>query len=695
MLGVDYYPEHWPEARWATDARLMRDAGLQVVRLAEFAWARMEPAEGEFDWDWLDRAVETLTDTGLQVILCTPTAAPPAWLTRGYPDTLPVDAQGRRRSFGGRRHYCANSPDYRQHTRRVVGAMATRYGQHPRRVVGAMATRYGQHPEVIGWQIDNEFGGGQTARCYCHNCVAAFRIWLQRRYGGLDALNEAWGTVFWSQTYTDWTQIEPPALAVERPNPSHVLDYYRFSSDSWVDYQQIQIDLLRAKTNGAQFVTTNLMGLFSDLDYYKLAQPLDFITWDSYPTGQSERWREMLYASGGADHAYDVGDPAITGLAHDLMRGAKDKPFWIMEQQPGHINWADYNPAPRSGVVRLWTWDDIAHGADTVVYFRWRACLYAQEQYHSGLLRHDGQPASGLHDVQAMSREQQVMAAIQGTRVLAEVALLHSYDDLWAIGLQPHNRDFGYLRHLFTYYRALQRAGVPVDIAPPTRDLSRYKLVIAPTLFLVDETISENLRRYVEQGGHLLLSVRSGFKTKDNRVVDTALPGLLADLVGTTVEEWHSLPPGVTVPLELADLAEQPLTITIWAEALQPVTAEPLGRFVGGALDGRPAASLNRFGDGEVVYLGAWADDRLADALLARLLSRARVEPVAAVPAGVKVMRRAGDGREFVFLLNFTDAMATAKLSMTGYTDALTGEPRGPSVEVPARGVVICQRQQV
>ncbi|MDH4135461.1 MAG: beta-galactosidase [Anaerolineae bacterium] len=685
ILGVDYYPEHWPETRWATDVRMMRDAGLQVVRLAEFAWAKIEPAEGEFDWDWLDRAVETLASAGLQVVLCTPTAAPPAWLTRNYPDILPVDDRGRRRSFGGRRHYCANSPTYREHTRRIVGAMATRYGQHP---------------SVVGWQIDNEFGGGQTARCYCHNCVAVFRRWLQRRYGHLDTLNEAWGTVFWSQTYDDWIQIEPPGLTVEKPNPSHVLDYYRFSSDSWVDYQQIQIDILRAKTNGAQFVTTNLMGLFSDLDYYKLAQPLDFITWDNYPTGHTERWCDTLYPSGFASeaddvsHAYDVGHPAITGLAHDLVRAMKDKPFWIMEQQPGHVNWGDYNPAPYPGVVRLWTWEDIAHGADTVVYFRWRACLYAQEQYHSGLLRHDGEPGQGLRDVQAMSREQPLMAAIQGTPVRAEVALLHSYDDLWAVDLQPHNRDFGYLRHLFTYYRALQRAGVPVDVAPPTRDLSRYKLVIAPTLFLVDGAIADNLRRYVEQGGHLVLSVRSGFKTTSNRVVDMALPGLLADLVGATVEEWRSLPPGVTYPLEITALSGQLVAVRIWAEALAPVSAEILARFIGGPLDGRPAAGLNRVGKGEVVYLGAWADDALADALLAWLLPRAGVEPVATVPAGVKVMRRVDDSHEFVFLLNFSDAVATVKLSKTGYTDAMTGEPCRPSVEVPARGVAICQRQQ-
>jgi beta-galactosidase len=685
ILGVDYYPEHWPEARWATDARTMRDAGLEVVRLAEFAWARIEPSAGEFDWDWLDRAIETLATAGLQVVLGTPTAAPPAWLTRSYPDILPVDVQGRRRGFGARRHYCANSPDYQEHTRRIVGAMATRYGQHP---------------NVVGWQIDNEFGGGKTARCYCRNCVTAFCDWLQRRYGHLHVLNDAWGTVFWSQHYTDWAQIEPPGVSGEKPNPSHVLDYYRFSSDAWVDYQQIQVDVLRAKTNGAQFVTTNLMGLFSDLDYYKLAAPLDFVTWDSYPTGHTERWLNVLYPPGVASdtddssHTHDVGDPAITGLAHDLMRAVKDSSFWVMEQQPGHINWGDYNPAPYPGVVRLWTWEDVAHGADTVVYFRWRACLYAQEQYHSGLLRHDGEPAQGLRDVQAMSKEQAVMAAVHGAPVLAEVALLHSYDDLWAMELQPHNREFSYLRHLFTYYRALQRAGVPVDLAPPTRDLRRYKLVIAPTLFLVDEVRAENLRRYVEQGGHLLLSVRSGFKTMSNRVMDAALPGLLVDLVGATVEEWHSLPPEVAYPLEMAALSKPPFSVGIWAEALKPIGAEVLASFIGGGLDGHPAASLNRVGDGEVVYLGVWADDLLADALLAWRLSVAGIEPVATVPAGVKVMRRADDGREFVFLLNFSGAPATAKLSETNYTDALTGEPCGPSVQVPARGVVICRRQQ-
>ncbi len=696
ILGVDYYPEHWPADRWPADARLMHESGLQVVRLAEFAWARMEPAEGQFEWDWLDRAVDVLSGAGLQVILGTPTAAPPAWLTRAYPDILPVDAQRRTRSFGGRRHYCPNSPTYRAHTRRIVAALAGRYGGHA---------------AVIGWQIDNEFGGGQTARCYCEDCAAAFRQWLRRRYGDLDALNDAWGAVFWSQTYTDWEQIEPPGLANEKPNPSHGLDYDRFASDSWVDYQQLQLDVLRAHVAPAQFVTTNLMALFTDLDYFKLAGPLDFVTWDNYPTGQTERWGSQLYpppsdagADGQASHAYDVGDPMITGLGHDLMRGLKDQPFWVMEQQPGYINWGRYNPTPVPGVVRLWTWEDVAHGADAVVYFRWRACLYAQEQYHSGLLRHDGAPDQGLHDVRALKAERALLDAVRGATVAAEVALLLSYEDLWALDSQPHHGEFGYLRHLFTYYRALQRAGVGVDIAPPARELdpSRYKLVVAPTLHLVDEAHAENLRRYVAGGGHLLLSIRSGFKTTSNRVVDTPLPGLLRDLVGATVAAWHSLPPGVTYLLELVEMdgpsrpkssPKAAFTARIWAEALEPHTAASLARFTGGPLAGRAAAVVNHVGRGQVVYWGMWADDAMADAVLGWMVEAAGVESAAAeVPPGVKVLRRRSGADEFLFLLNLGAREASVLLTSPDLTDAHTGQPAGRSVQLAPRAVRVLRR---
>ncbi len=344
-FGVCYYPEHWLEDRWSLDARMMREVGIDIVRIAEFAWAQIEPVENEYQWDWLDRAIDILALAGHEIVLGTPTAAPPAWLSRKYPDTLPVDEQGRRRNFGARRHYCPNSPRYQQLTQKIVAAMTSRYSQSP---------------EVIGWQIDNEFGGGRTALCYCENCIKAFRIWLEEKYGNLASLNQAWGTVFWSQTYSAWNQIGAPILTGSAPNPSQVLDYRRFASNSWVVYQKLQIDLLAERVDRSkQFVTHNMMGLFfTDLDYFDLAEDLDFVSLDSYPTGGIDRVREVLYLEETPPDTFavDVGDPLLTGLELDLTRGLKASPFWIMEQQPGQINWSLYNTGIRSEAVRLWTW---------------------------------------------------------------------------------------------------------------------------------------------------------------------------------------------------------------------------------------------------------------------------------------------------------------------------------------------------
>jgi len=668
LLGVDYYPEHWPEERWSTDARMMREAGLSVVRLAEFAGAKMEPAEGQYDWRWLDKAIETLAAEGLQVVLSTPTAAPPAWLIQKHPGILPVDAQGRRRNFGSRRCYCSNNPAYHEYTRRIVRALAQRFGNHP---------------AVTGWQLDNEFGCHDTARCYCENCAAAFRIWLKNKYGSLDALNAAWGAVFWSQTYTDWAQITPPNLTVTEANPSQVLDWYRFSSDSVVAYQQIQVDILR-RICPDRFITTNLMGAFADLDYYKVAAPLDFITWDSYPTGYAERTGPMLYMPGQPRPklAYDVGDPYVTGFCHDVMRGLKNGlPFWLMEQQAGHINWADVNSSVRPDTVRLWTWHDLAAGADTVVYFRWRACLYAQEQYHSGLLRHDAEPDLGYREMLRMKDEQPLMRSIQGTQVQAEVAIVLDYNDLWAFDLQPHNRAITYWRHLFAYHRALIRAGVPTNVISTQADLSRYKLVIAPSLLLADDVLAARLTGYVKVGGTLLLGARSGFKTPANLVTDQSLPGPFHTLVGATVEAWHSLPSGVAYPV--ADYKQQILEVTTWAEALSTQLAQPLMFYTGGPLEGLAAATVNAVGQGQAVYAGAWPSESIVNSLFGWLLPQAGVESVAMAPEGVLVSRR-GD---YVLLLNFTDAPATAWLNVSGVTDVFTNQSVEREVTIAPRDV--------
>ncbi|MDX1663290.1 MAG: beta-galactosidase [Candidatus Promineifilaceae bacterium] len=657
-FGVCYYPEHWPEARWAEDARMMREAGLEIVRIGEFAWSRMEPAAGAFDWAWLDRAVATLAGADLQVVLGTPTATPPAWLTVSNPKTRIVGRDGRRRAHGSRRHACLNSSLYRKHTVQVVEALARRYGGHP---------------GVVGWQIDNEWGGGSSAYCYCENCARAFHRWLQERYSSLAALNEAWGTVFWSQSYARWDQIEPPGDQIDKPNPSHLLDYYRFATASVREYQSLQGDILRNLAPG-HFVTTNFMGLFPDLDQFEIAEPLDFVSWDSYPTGNADRWRKMLQPPGDDDakadpFAADVGNPHITGLAHTLTRSLKQAAFWVMEQQAGSINWGRVNPGIRDGTPRLWTWHAVSHGADTVVYFRWRATRFAQEQYHSGLLHHDGRPAVGYRDLQRLKAEMDQLEQVAAGAHRAQVALLFDFEDLWALSIQPHRHGFHYLQAFFVFYRALERMGIDVDIVSPSAIGDRYRLLLAPSLHLADETLAARLAEQVRAGAHLLLGIRSGVKTRSNLIVDAPLPGPLSELAGVTLRAWQALPDGAALPLS-GTLPGLEGGAAFWAEALQLDDSDPEGaralahytaessRHAPDEYDSAPALSQRKVGAGCVYYLGWMPSPDQAQALLAFLAERVDVEPVASLPAGL-VARRRGDR---VILMNFTDRALVARV---------------------------------
>lgn len=674
LFGVDYYPEHWPEARWATDAAMMREIGLDMVRIAEFAWSRMEPSAGQYDWGWLDRAVETLASAGLKVILGTPTAAPPAWLVHAHPDILPVDAEGHRHRHGGRRHVCANAPAFQEASARIVTALAERYGGHD---------------ALIGWQIDNEFGGGRTTRCYCGHCASAFRRWLRERYGDLKAVNDAWGAVFWSQEYSQWQQIEPPILVLGQPNPSHVLDYDRFASDAWVAFQRSQVQTLRRLSPG-RWITHNFMGTLRSLDYYALAVDLDFVSWDNYPTGNTERDSAALYGPGQSPppHGYDVGDPAVTAFYHTLMVGLKELPVWVMEQQPGYVNWAAYNPTPRPGVVRYWTLEDFAHGADTVVFFRWRACHYAQEQFHSGLLKHDATPDQGYAEVISLADDHAVFEKLQGALPRADVALLYSYEDDWATEMQPHQADFSLRREVFAWFRAFQRAGIPVEIVQPETDLSRFRLAVAPTLWLVDDVLATHLRGYVEQGGALLIGPRSGFKTPTNLVRPDGPPGALTDLVGAKVAAFHALPPGLSYDLRWADNEGAMASAVVWAEALEPtVGVETVATWTSGLLEGQAAATLRTVGGGQVAYLGAWPSDALADQAVAWLAHVAGVWELVEAPVGVMVTRRVADGQEYVCLVNGTDDEQAVALYPAPLTDVATGEAWPSSMTLPPRSV--------
>ncbi|RME60345.1 MAG: beta-galactosidase, partial [Caldilineae bacterium] len=513
---------------------------FNTVRLAEFAWGLLEPEPDRCDFAWLDRAVDVLNAHGLRVVLSTPTAAPPPWLLAAHPDIAQVDEQGRRVGPGTRREACANHPVYQERSRRIVEQMAAHYGHHP---------------GVIGWQTDNEFGCHDSARCYCPHCQAAFRAWLQEKFTHVDTLNRAWGGAFWGEVYTSWEEIPLPTRSRAQRNPSHLLDFQRFSSDVWRRYHAQQIAILRRRCPN-HFVTHNLMGFFPDLNAYHLCEGLDFVSWDNYH--------------------YFGATPATVAASHDHMRGVLRRNFWVMEQQAGQINWSVYNPAPPPNFVRLKTYQAIAHGGDGVIYFRWRQARAGSEQYHSGLLDHAGRTTAGYEEARQIGAELQRLAPmLAGTAPRPKVAILLDYDSRWVLEEQPHNQllrmnqppDFvlphpvllmdredepderfmtgrAWLAWQFLApYIALWEDNIPADIVAPEADLTGYRVVLAPFLNLLRPAVVSNLRRFVQAGGALILGPRSGLKDEHNRLFTTPQPGPLTELTGSTVRFFDSLSP--------------------------------------------------------------------------------------------------------------------------------------------------------
>jgi beta-galactosidase len=606
LLGVCDYPEHVPPDRWPIYARQQRELGLKVVRLAEFAWAWTEPQPGVYRWDWLDEAVAALHAEGLGVILCTPTATPPAWLIHAHPEILPVDAQGRVRAFGSRRHYDFASPVYREHSRRITRELAARYGEHP---------------AVIGWQTDNEYGCHATARSYGPASVAAFREWLRGRYGTLDALNEAWGNVFWSMEYTAWEQIGAPHLTVTETNPSHELDYSRCASDTIRDFNREQVEILRELSPGRP-VTHNFMIFEGSFDHYRVAADLDFVTWDSYPTGMLEFFwpgddaLKTRYAR--------TGHPDLIAFNHDLYRGLLRRPFGVMEQQCGQVNWAPWNPLPAPGAVALWTAQAWAHGADLVSYFRWRAATMSQEVMHSGLLRHDETPDRGYAEVAALDP-----ALFPNGDVPAKVALLHDYESLWAWEAQPHAADFSCWEQVVTYYSALRSLGVDVDVISADAELDGYDLIVAPALTLMTAERAAALTDAATRA-RVVFGPRTAYRTETGRTPEDGQFGALSGLIGARLLQFDSLRP------TLSHTVSGGFTARKWAETYRLQGAEATHRYGGGVLDGLPAVIRQ----GQVTVIGAHSPELVAE-ILERELTAAGV-PLLPCPEGVRVSRRAG-----------------------------------------------------
>ncbi|AJG98277.1 hypothetical protein LF65_01673 [Clostridium beijerinckii] len=645
-FGADYYPEHWPRAEWESNALLMKEASINVVRIAEFAWAKMEPKEGVFDFSWLDEVIEVLSKQGIKVILGTPTATPPKWLSDKIEDIYMVNEFNQVRGFGSRRHYCYNNSKYKEYTAKIVTALAKHYKNNT---------------NVVAWQIDNEFGCHDTVRCYCNNCLKDFQGWLENKYKSIERLNEEWGTVFWSQTYSSFEEIILPKYTVcdsavsasglngrkrYSHNPGLLLDFYRFSSDSVVKYQKLQIDIIK-NCDCNQPINNNLMGHFNQIDYFKLGEDLDFVSWDNYPNNE---W--------GQNSMFSV------SMAHDLMRGVKGKKFWMMEQQSGPCGWNSLGDTPKPGQIRLWTYQAIAHGAEGIVFFRWRACPFGTEQYWYGILDHDGIPRRRYKEIKQIGSEVERLSDLfVDSKVLSEAAIIKSYDNLWSHQFQPHNEKFDYNSLLIQYYTALGTNNINSDIVPYNIDFSEYKLLIMPAFNLMKDDILQRVENYVSGGGNLVLTFRSGTKEWNNSMTIKTLPGYFKELAGVTVEEFDSINFGREVQM----FTEYGMgKVLMWADILKPISAEIIGTYASDFYEGEAAITVNSYGKGKVYYIGCDLEQEVLNKLLEEIALKSGIKPL--IPnniEGVEVVSKEKNGRKYIIVMNHNGYEVEIHLSGT------------------------------
>ncbi|AVX03481.1 beta-galactosidase [Maritalea myrionectae] len=638
-LGVCYYPEQWPEHMWQRDAQRMVELGLSWVRVGEFAWSLLEEEEGVFDWAWLDRAVDILGTAGLKVVMCTPSAAPPKWLVDQHPDILPVAADGQVRKFGARRHYCFSSDIYREHAVRIAAEYAKRYGANP---------------FVQAWQIDNEYGDHDTIHSYSENAKKAFQRWLAVRYQTIEALNDAWGTAFWSMKYNRFDQVELPNGLVEEPSPTHLLDYQRFASDEVVRFNRAQVDVVRKYAPGRP-VTHNFMGHNVDFDHYKVGDDLDFASWDSYPMGalvhsrMDDQEKARLLRTGMPDQ------PAFN---NDLYRRIGQGRAWIMEQQPGPVNWAEHNQSPHDGMVRLWTWLAFAHGIDVVCYFRWRQSRFAQEQFHAGLLLPNDDADQAYYEVAQVAKEMAVLPSGNAGRAPARVALVLDYASRWAAGSLPQGADYSSARNMMNWYQTLSARGVDVDIVGPQDDMAAYDLVILPDVILEDGDLAEKLAL---SKAKIYLSARTGSKTQNMHIPDNLPPGEFARLVNVKVKRVESLPDYCGDHIELDG---QNYPVGNWRECIESDEAI-LARFKSDHRDQSPAL----VGNDKCWYGAANFSGALLDVLVDKLLLWAGV-PAVQLSADVRITQRG----ELHFAFNFGDRMA--EIDVPAEAEILLGQAK-------------------
>ncbi len=658
--GGDYNPEQWPEDTWAEDMRLLKLAHIDIVTLNVFSWAALQSDEVTYHFEKLDKIMNLVRDNGMKVCMATSTGAHPAWMARKHPDILRVESNGMRRKFGSRHNSCPNSPTYQKYAK----ALAAR-----------LAERYKDYDNIVAWHISNEYGG----ECYCENCEKAFRVWLKEKYHTIDEVNRAWDTAFWGHTFYDFDDIVVPNHLSEHWGNDRTtfqgisLDYKRFNSESLLNAFRLEYDAIHAITPDIP-ITTNLMGTYQPLDYQMWGKYMDFISWDNYPSNETPLEE--------------------TAMRHDLMRGTKQgKPFALMEQTPSVTNWLPYNMLKRPGVMRLWSYQAVAHGADTVMFFQMKRSIGACEKYHGAVIDHVGNENTRVfREVTELGAELEKLGSqTLGARTDAKAAIVFDWDNWWGISYSAGPSIYlDYCQEVLHYYKALHNKNIPVDMIGVEDDLSKYSLVIAPVLYMVKGNYDEKIRAFVKNGGRFLTTFFSGYVDEHDLVTIGGYPGKLRDILGIWVEEEDALPKemensfsyqGKTYPAKmLCDL--------LHTEGAQALTSYEKDFYAG-----MPVLTKNAFGKGYGYYVATSSDDAFYEDYLSEICAEAGITPIMDTPATVEVTMRSNANGSFVFLLNHGEETYETALPFAG-TDLLTDTAyaQNDAITLKAKGVAIIKK---
>ncbi|MEK3921949.1 beta-galactosidase [Paenibacillus sp. FSL K6-2393] len=664
FYGGDYNPEQWDHETHLEDLRMFQLAGIDIATINVFSWALIQPDEVTYRFEELDQLINRLYENGVYICLATSTAAHPAWMAKKYPDVLRVDADGRKRKFGGRHNSCPNSPTYRKYAEKIADKLAERYKDHP---------------AVLVWHISNEYGG----ECYCDNCEKAFRVYLKERYQTLEQVNKAWNTNFWGHTFYDWDEIVLPSNLSEHWGNNNStfqgisLDYSRFNSDSMLDCYLLEYNAIK-KHIPDSVVTTNLMGFFKQLDYFKWAKYMDIVSWDSYP---------------------GLATPvSFTAMAHDLMRGLKDgQPFMLMEQTPSQQNWQPYNSLKRPGVMRLWSYQSVAHGADTIMFFQLRRSIGACEKYHGAVIEHAGHENTRVfREVAELGKELQILGdTTLDASVESKVAIMFDWDNWWAIEKSSGPTvALNYVDQIHKYYAAFFRRNIQVDIVSVDTDMSKYDIVLAPVLYMVKPGFAAKLEKYVEAGGTFLTTFFSGIVNENDLVTTGGYPGELRKLLGIWVEEIDALLPEqknrIVLKETYGDLQGE-YGCGMLCDLLHSEGAEVIAEYGDDFYKGMPVVTRNTFGQGEAWYVASDPDERFLDGLLGQLAAAKNVESLLETPEGVEVSARTKDGKPYLFVMNHNATTQSYDLGTAKAHDLLTNRELSGSVEIEARGVQLLE----